>query len=547
MDHTVKIPLFRPLTKRPTAVTITVRELVQKAQAGEVRVPHFQRPLRWTREDVVRLLDSIWRGYPVGSLLFWKRPADADRVPIGGAMVNAPKVADAWWVVDGQQRTTALAATLLDLDHVGDTRWVVRFDPERDEPFVAGPPPPERVGMDVPVSVLGDLRRLGRWLRDSALDEKATTGVEDAQQRLLDYAIPAYVVDTDDEGALRAVFARLNSTGARMRADEVFQALLGAPPSPGGPSLDLDELQRCCDLDGFGTPERAEVLKAVLAMSNMDPSRRLEDLGGLQGAQFVSREDAAEALSRTIGFLVAECGIPHISLIPYPVVFFILARWFHVHPTASDATRARLARWVWRGAVTGAHQRAEVSRMREQVRSITSEDEQGSLDRLLDRAGSQSDGSWELRPFQLRSARSRIETLALLAQRPCDPLGPVSVAALESGGRIAREIFRSSDWEGLADQDRALARTAANRAVLGIAHTGLSAKLKTWDADDPALASHLIDAQAFKHLRTDDVAAFLRRRGAAVRHAVEAFTARKAAWDAPNLRPVEAYLEADDA
>ncbi|MEW6283721.1 MAG: DUF262 domain-containing protein [Candidatus Eremiobacterota bacterium] len=101
--------LFRPLTRRPTATTVTVRELIQKVMGGEVRIPRFQRPLRWQAENVVQLLDSIWRGYPVGSLLFWKRRAGEDGIPVGGAILRAPRVDDAWWVVDGQQRTTALA------------------------------------------------------------------------------------------------------------------------------------------------------------------------------------------------------------------------------------------------------------------------------------------------------------------------------------------------------------------------------------------------------------------------------------------------------
>jgi len=37
---------------------------------GHVRVPSFQRGLRWEASDVQDLFDSIYRGYPIGSLLF---------------------------------------------------------------------------------------------------------------------------------------------------------------------------------------------------------------------------------------------------------------------------------------------------------------------------------------------------------------------------------------------------------------------------------------------------------------------------------------------
>lgn len=89
-------------------------------------MPDFQRPLRWRADDVVKLFDSLHRGYPIGSLLFWKRPADAEaNYRIGGALLPVPANPDAWWIVDGQQRVTALAAALLELEPGPETRWVV--------------------------------------------------------------------------------------------------------------------------------------------------------------------------------------------------------------------------------------------------------------------------------------------------------------------------------------------------------------------------------------------------------------------------------------
>jgi hypothetical protein len=540
--------LFRPLSKRPSAITLTVRELLGKVRRGELRVPGFQRSLRWKREHVLKLLDSIWRGYPVGSLLFWKRPAEAASVPMGGTFLDAPAVTECWWVVDGQQRTTALAATLLDLNHAGDSRWVMCFDPEKGE-FLAGPPPPDRIGKDVPVSVLGDLRRLQSWFRDCSLSDEVFDRVEEAQQRLLDYSIPAYVVETDDEQALRGVFARLNSTGVSMRADEVFQALLGAPSEGQGSSLDLDALQRDCDLNGFGVPPRREILKAVLAMSGLDPSRRLEDLGESATLNLVNPESASEALSRTVAFLQVECQIPHVSLIPYPVVFFILARWFHIFSNSEATTLKLLARWVWQGAVTGAHQRAAVSRMREQVRDIRQGEEQESLDRLLSRMAAPPAASWVLEPVYLVSARSRVEVLALWAQEPMDTDGPVSLAELMDGGRVSREIFHSQESKDLSQSVKALARTSANRVLLGATHSGLANELRTWQVPDSleALQSHLIDEESFELLRDRKIEEFLTHRAEKLVQVVDTFTSKMAAWDEPMIRPLSAYYEEEEA
>jgi hypothetical protein len=531
---------YTPLSRRPQATTVSVKELIAKVRAGEVRIPPFQRPLRWKAADVRKLLDSVWRGYPVGSLLVWKREAAADNILVGGARMSAPAVGDAWWVVDGQQRITALAASLLELDHRDDKRWEVYFDP--DEPgFVSASPTLSEHA--VPVSILGDLRRLGRWIRERDLEAEQIDRLEDAQQRLLDYALPAYVVDTDDEDALRAMFARLNSSGARMQADEVFQALMAAP-SRGRSSLDLDALQSACDRNDFGMPPRADVLEAVMAMSGLEPTSRPESLSGADLGRLVSHEAAEDALAHTVGFLQHHCDIPHVRLIPYPVVFVILARWFHIHRTTEPAALARLAQWVWRGAMSAAHQRAEVSRMREQVRAIADADEQESLDRLMTHVGSRPAVGWSLERFDQRSARSRIEMLALLALEPRDQLGPLQLRALVTGDRIAREIVASRDWDGL---DPSSTRSAANRVVLDTANTGLQRELRSWDpeADEQALRSHLIGPEAFAALRAQDFGTFLQIRAGVVADHVAQFLEHRAQWDGPVVRPNRYYL--DDA
>lgn len=68
------------LETRPGAITLGLDDLVELAWDGRIRVPHFQRDFKWTRQDVIRLFDSILRRYPIGSLLLWRRPAPAQKI-----------------------------------------------------------------------------------------------------------------------------------------------------------------------------------------------------------------------------------------------------------------------------------------------------------------------------------------------------------------------------------------------------------------------------------------------------------------------------------
>ena len=77
--------------KKPNASTFPLEDLIDEVLTGGVRIPEFQRPFRWQWEDVRRLMDSIIRGYPIGSVLLWARPAQKEKVTIGALQILAPK------------------------------------------------------------------------------------------------------------------------------------------------------------------------------------------------------------------------------------------------------------------------------------------------------------------------------------------------------------------------------------------------------------------------------------------------------------------------
>lgn len=546
MDHrTANAPLYAPLPKAPTAISLTVRKLIARVQEGALRVPAFQRPLRWKAENVVMLFDSILRGYPIGSLMLWKRAFDADeQLRVGSAVLKVPASADGWFIVDGQQRVTALAASLLDLDQGGDPRWEIRFDPVSGA-FLAGHASLDEVRRQVPLHVLGDLRRLGRWFPECDLSEPEKNRVEEVQQRILDYEIPAYVVETDDADALRGVFARLNTTGVRMRADEVFQALLGqdAGASAGRRGVDLGVLQAAADVDGFGELPRSLVLSALFSMSGLDSRKRLEEVGGEALSKLVGEEDAAEAIRRAVGFLAAPmdaadpgAGIPAGALLPYPGVFEVLARWFHLFPEPDDTTRRALAQWLWRHVAAGGLVRAGLA-------ALVRHDPAGSLARLSAAVGEPATSEWTLGPFHTNRAATRVEILALLEKGPRDLDGPVSWRALLSARPIGRQVFHASKIRDRALRERA--GTAANRVLLDLDASDVRDELCRWDwpRHREALESHLIDQEGLAELRRGDAARFLERRASRLRALVSGFVGRRAGLGAPRLLPVEAYYE----
>ena len=93
-----------------TQVNYALSSLIQKIELGEIGLPDLQRPFVWPNAKVRDLFDSMYRGFPVGYLLFWESGAsDVSTHKIGTDPKQ--KIANLL-IVDGQQRLTSLYAVL---------------------------------------------------------------------------------------------------------------------------------------------------------------------------------------------------------------------------------------------------------------------------------------------------------------------------------------------------------------------------------------------------------------------------------------------------
>ncbi len=90
--------------------TLTVNQLIEKIDTGELGLPELQRPFIWKDSKVRDLFDSMMRGYPIGYLMLWECPALDKEKSIGVEKhsYDSPKEV----IIDGQQRLTSLYAVM---------------------------------------------------------------------------------------------------------------------------------------------------------------------------------------------------------------------------------------------------------------------------------------------------------------------------------------------------------------------------------------------------------------------------------------------------
>ena len=82
----------------------SVDNIISWINSGEIAIPEIQRPFVWDSTKVRDLIDSLYKGYPIGYIIIWKNP---DVKLKDGTLSIGKKI-----VIDGQQRITALTAAI---------------------------------------------------------------------------------------------------------------------------------------------------------------------------------------------------------------------------------------------------------------------------------------------------------------------------------------------------------------------------------------------------------------------------------------------------
>ncbi len=520
--------------ERTDAARFKIEQLLTLVRAGQVRVPRFQRGLKWSATDVERLFDSIYKGFPIGTLLFWERSADAGTVDMGPIHIEAPDVVDALWVVDGQQRVTSLAAALLPENEAGsDPRFDLAFDlaSERFLPLRGNEDRETRI----PLRSAYDLQRVLSWLRERQLPEEMQDRAFRLADRLRNYEVPAYIVKAQDEDALRQIFDRTNTFGKRMTRAEVFHALHTSTTER---TSDLRALAEEVSSMGFGEFDDNTLLFCVLAMRDADVLRdfhsefdRTEDLATVfRNARF--------AIGRAIDFLQTEADVPHLDLVAYQHLTVGLVRFFALHPAAGSWQRILLRRWYWRSSVHGPIARlGSTGTLRATTKAISEADATASVLALLDSVPDEP-RTPEVGPYRWNVADTRVIASALASLHPVDLLSGEPINSNESINVLGREaLVRIVDRRVAND----LVRSLANRVFShpdGLAGTS-GAETLVEVADPARLKSHAITPEAVAALRQDNIDDFLELRRRAVTEVTSAFVAGRAEWERPGRPPIE--------
>lgn len=356
-------------------IDTTVGQLVDTIQRGELRLPEMQRRFVWTSTRVRDLLDSLYRGYPSGTILVWETDLEQASRDLAVEQERSPFTTYKL-LLDGQQRLTSLSAVLrgepikvrnrrrpidiafniehpegapIELVEVEDDQQNPLHeneetleddgDPEENESILA-----ERLNKRIFSVASKQILAQTNWVSVSAVfkQEKSDWAIlkdlvsspDDPKfdlyskrlqrlRKIRDYPYVMNVLGRElSYEEVAEIFVRVNSLGAKLRGSDLAMAQITAKWQN---SLALfEKFSEKCEDDSWFTIDTGLLVRTMVVFATNQS--RFKTVAGIPVSRLqASWEKAKLGLEFAINFLKSNAGIEDESLLSSPLFMIPLA------------------------------------------------------------------------------------------------------------------------------------------------------------------------------------------------------------------------------
>ena len=329
---------------RITPTNPRIASLLADVTKGNIKIPVFQREFVWNDEQIMSLLDSIYRGYPVGSLLLWstKERLSHERNVGGFQLPETPTDYPVNYVLDGQQRLTTLYGVFHSDSATANAELAQRFNvcfvPSTEEFVHASAVSSSAINLR---NVLDTTKLLPELRRFSDDDQKRVAHVT---ERFKDYEFPVVTIKDRSNQEVCRVFQRINSSGTSLSTLELLAAWTWSEQFNLRNEI-TGLLERLAD-KGYEDLGETTVMRCLTAivMDEIEPDL-LVDVAADQLIAGMSK--LKQAMNAAMDFLDSELRVKNIVFVPFPIMVVPLVRFFADNLRPSAAQRTMLCRWFW--------------------------------------------------------------------------------------------------------------------------------------------------------------------------------------------------------
>ena len=341
----------------------------------KLKSPSFSATLCGGIQKSAALIDSIVKGFPVGTFIFWSTKERLRHIrDIGSESLPPPKDGEtASYVLDGQQRITSLYATLkglpieresgatedfskifIDLDAAEDDQIVITDVTGKEE----------KTFIRLTDLLYGGLPSL------AAFDARYHGKLEEYKRRIEGYDFPVIEVRNVAIDVATEIFTRINVGGVPLSLFEIMVAKTYDETRNFDLSEKFDELLERLETVDYETISDAIVLQLISLILKKECKKQV--ILKISRDEFIDTwPKAISAMEHAVEYFRSRFGIPVSALLPYNALLVPFSYFFYHHPDNPTASqRKSLEDFFWRVSLVGRYSASVESKLAQDIRRI---------------------------------------------------------------------------------------------------------------------------------------------------------------------------------
>ena len=331
----------------------TYTTLLSEIETGQIKIPQFQRQFVWELGLSARLIDSILKGYPIGTFIYWRTSERLRSVRnIGNIELPEPQDGEfVNYVLDGQQRITSLFAALKGQTIERDngkkedfSKIYIDLSAEGDENLVIVDVAGKLPGTTIKLTDL--MFEKGKVIYNT-FPEEYHVKIDRYKEILQSYQFKGINLKNAEIDVATEVFTRLNVGGKDLSLFEIMVAKTYDHQRDFDLYDKFHELIDDLEPSKYDTISSANVLQLISLIITRECKRKI--ILKLDKNEFIDTwEKAVNAIKCSVDFF-RSYGIPVSRLLPYNTLIVPFAYFFHHHPNNPTGEKLRmLIDFFWR-------------------------------------------------------------------------------------------------------------------------------------------------------------------------------------------------------
>ena len=369
------------MSQQPKPDSKKYTDLISEIQKGQIKVPKFQRNFVWSLEKTAQLLDSILKGYPIGTFILWETNERLNDIKNIGNL-ELPEIPDGvkvQYVLDGQQRITSLYAAYLgaQIQKEGEKKITNYADiyvdldgdiTNNDDQIVTSEKPE---GSFITLHEILNFNENLLSIKENYTDDEFKK-IHEYSQTFSTYDFSTIVLRKEDIDSAIEVFTRINTGGQTLTLFEIMSA------KTYDEELDFDMEDRYQKLleelseRKYNTISSTVILNVLSLILSKNKECKRKVILQLDKQEIINVWDGViSALKDSIDYFRSVYRIPVSAILPYDSLLVPYAYFFYIQKEKPKGDQVKLLEeFFWRMSLSFRYSSSTESKLGQDIRRI---------------------------------------------------------------------------------------------------------------------------------------------------------------------------------